>query len=154
MTPHRVPSMRRNIPDSLPWLMMVPLQCENRNKCSTCTIWGWNLKRLSIGECVFIQYRVSPKKAERRIFSTLQSKSVIFCHKLLFSAYAVSFVDTDQWASPNHHLWKAFPDIILRSLVAKFENDCISRNGHRLKITQPHLMILVTIILFCGRCFI
>ena len=24
---------------------------------------------------------------------------------------------------------------------AKFENDRISRNGHRIKITQPHLMI-------------
>ena len=27
---------------------------------------------------------------------------------------------------------------------AKFENDCISRNGHRIKITQPNLMILVS----------
>ena len=46
---------------------------------------------------------------------------------------------------------RLFPDTILRSLVAKskqkFENDCISRNWHRIKITQvtqPKLMILVS----------
>ena len=48
---------------------------------------------------------------------------------------------------PQNTLWKLLPDTILRSSVtnrAKFENDCISRNGHRIKITQPKLMILVS----------
>ena len=31
-----------------------------------------------------------------------------------------------------------------RKNQAKFENDCISRSGHRFKITQPNLMILVS----------
>ena len=31
-----------------------------------------------------------------------------------------------------------------RKTQAKFENDCISRNGHRIKITQPDSMILVS----------
>ena len=31
-----------------------------------------------------------------------------------------------------------------RKNQAKFENDCISRNGHRIKITQPNSMILVS----------
>ena len=34
--------------------------------------------------------------------------------------------------------------LIGRKNRAKFENDCISRNGHRMKTTQPNLMILVT----------
>ena len=49
---------------------------------------------------------------------------------------------------PQNTIWKPFPDTILHSSVAKrqakFENDCISRNGHKIKITQPHLMILVS----------
>ena len=48
----------------------------------------------------------------------------------------------------NTIIMEGFPDTILRSSVAKnqakFENDCISRNGHRIKITQPNLMILVS----------
>ena len=39
--------------------------------------------------------------------------------------------------------------LIGHKIQAKFENYCISRSGHRFKITQPNLMI----ILFCGRCF-
>ena len=34
--------------------------------------------------------------------------------------------------------------IIGRKNQAKFENYCISRNGHRIIITQPNLMILVS----------
>ena len=34
--------------------------------------------------------------------------------------------------------------LIGRKNQAKFENDCISRSGHRFKITQPNLMILVS----------
>ena len=34
--------------------------------------------------------------------------------------------------------------LIGRKYQAKFENDCISRSGHRFKITQPNLMILVS----------
>ena len=51
---------------------------------------------------------------------------------------------------PQKTIWQLCPDTILRSSVAgrknsaKFENDCISRNGHRIKFTQPNLMILVS----------
>ena len=51
---------------------------------------------------------------------------------------------------PQKTIWQVCPDTILRSSVAgrknpaKFENDCISRNGHRIKFTQPNLMILVS----------
>ena len=34
--------------------------------------------------------------------------------------------------------------LIGRKNQAKFENDCISRNGHRTRIIQPNLMILVS----------
>ena len=34
--------------------------------------------------------------------------------------------------------------LIGRKNQAKFENDCISRNWHRIKITQPNSMILVS----------
>ena len=35
--------------------------------------------------------------------------------------------------------------LIGRKNQAKFENDCVSRNGHRIKITQPNSMILLSI---------
>ena len=34
--------------------------------------------------------------------------------------------------------------LIGRKNPAKFENDYISRSGHRIKITQPNVMILVS----------
>ena len=34
--------------------------------------------------------------------------------------------------------------LIGRKNQAKFENDCIARSGHRFKITQPNLKILVS----------
>ena len=34
--------------------------------------------------------------------------------------------------------------VIGRKSQAKFENDCISRSGHRFKITQPNLTVLVS----------
>ena len=54
---------------------------------------------------------------------------------------------------PKTQQWKAIPNIILRSSVAKirevknqtkFENDCVLTNGHRITITQSNLMILVS----------
>ena len=70
------------------------------------------------------------------------------CHILPFSAYTVSFVDTDQWASPKH-LMKGHSRnnnylLIGRINQEKFENYSDSRNGHRIKITQPNSMILVS----------
>ena len=35
--------------------------------------------------------------------------------------------------------------LIGRKNQATFENDCISRSGHRFEITQPNLMILVSL---------
>ena len=49
---------------------------------------------------------------------------------------------------PQNTIWKPFSDTILRSSVvknqAKFKNECILRNGHRINITQPNLMIVVS----------
>ena len=53
----------------------------------------------------------------------------------------------DQWASTKHHMEGFFrhnSSLIGRKNQAKFENDCISRNWHRIKITQTNLMILVS----------
>ena len=69
------------------------------------------------------------------------------CHIRPFLAYTVSFVDTDQWASPKHHMKghsRHNSSLIGRKNQAKFENDCVSRNGHRIKSTQPNSMILVS----------
>ena len=49
---------------------------------------------------------------------------------------------------PKTQQWKAIPNIILRSSgrknQAKYENDCVLTNGHRIKIAQSNLMILVS----------
>ena len=61
--------------------------------------------------------------------------------------YSVSFVDTDQWTSPNYHmkgLSRYNSMLIGRTNQAKFENDCVSKNGHKIKITQSNSMILVS----------
>ena len=34
--------------------------------------------------------------------------------------------------------------LIGRKNQAKFENDCVTRNGHRIKITQPNSMIFIS----------
>ena len=60
---------------------------------------------------------------------------------------AVSFVDIDQRAYTIHRtecLSRQNPSLIRRKNPAKFENDCISRNGRRIKSTEPNLMILVS----------
>ena len=60
---------------------------------------------------------------------------------------AVSFVDMDQRAYTIHRtecLSRQNPSLIRRKKPAKFENDCISRNGRRIKSTEPNLMILVS----------
>ena len=54
---------------------------------------------------------------------------------------------TDQWASTKHGM-EGFSlhnsSLVGHQNQAKCENDCISRNGHRIKITLPNLMILVS----------
>ena len=60
---------------------------------------------------------------------------------------AVSFVDIDQRAYTIHRtecLSRPNPSLIRRKNPAKFENDCISRNGRRIKSTEPNVMILVS----------
>ena len=55
--------------------------------------------------------------------------------------------NTYQWASTKHHYGRFFPTQFLahQSQISRvFENDCISRNEYRIKITQPNLMILVS----------
>ena len=59
----------------------------------------------------------------------------------------VSFVDMDQRAYTIHRtecLSRQNPSLIRRKNPAKFENDCIYRNGRRIKSTEPNLMILVS----------
>ena len=49
---------------------------------------------------------------------------------------------------PQHTTMKGHsqhnPSLIGRKNQAKFENDCVLTNGHRIKITQSNLMILVS----------
>ena len=89
----------------------------------------------------FITYTGYPKKKQNGGFSVPCELKVLY-----FLHHHVSFVATDQWASPKH-LMEGFsrhnPSLIGRKNQAKFENDCISRSGHRFKIPQPNLMILV-----------
>ena len=69
---------------------------------------------------------------------------MVFCGSPLI---CVSFVAKDQWASPKHlmeGLSLHNSSLIGCKNQAKFENDCISRNGHRIKITQPNFMILAS----------
>ena len=68
----------------------------------------------------------------------------VFCGSPLFR---VSFVATDQWASPKHlmeGLSRHKASLIVHKNQAKFENDCISRSGHKFKTTQPNFMISVS----------
>ena len=55
--------------------------------------------------------------------------------------------NTDQWASTKHCM-EGFSlqnsSLVSRKNQTKFENDCISRYRHRIKFTQPNLMILVS----------
>ena len=55
--------------------------------------------------------------------------------------------NTEQWASTGQRmdcLSRQNSSRIGPKNPAKFENDCISRSVHRLKITQPNLTILVS----------
>ena len=80
---------------------------------------------------------------ERPFIKVFWLSPLILCHIRQFSAYIVSFVDTDQWTSPKHHM-KGNSSLIGRKNLAKFENDWVSRNGHRIKLTQPNSMIGVS----------
>ena len=95
-------------------------------------------------KCSNFKFRWIFATDERRILSG-QTFHMMSCGSPLIR---VSFVTTDQWASTKHHMGRFCPDTILRSSVAniqrKFENDCISRNRHRIKITQTNLLILVS----------
>ena len=54
---------------------------------------------------------------------------------------------TGSLVSPKHHMKghsRHNSSLIGRENQAKFENDCVSRNGHRIQITQPNSMILVS----------
>ena len=56
---------------------------------------------------------------------------------------SMGFPKTQQWkAIPNKGQHN--PSLIGRKNQAKFENDCVLTNGHRIKITQSNLMILVS----------
>ena len=82
---------------------------------------------------------------ERGIMSGM-AFHIVFCGIPL---KRVSFVDTDQWASLKHHVkghsrHNSTLIHVGRKNQAKFENDCVSRNRQRIKITQPYSMILVS----------
>ena len=57
----------------------------------------------------------------------------------------------EQWASTGQHmdcLSRPNSSLIGPKNPAKFENDRITRNGHRFKITQSTLMIVVKLVSF------
>ena len=92
---------------------------------------------------VIFKFRWSFAPDERRIVLG-QTFHMVSCGSPLIS---VSFVATDQWASTKHRmegLSRHNSLLIGRKNPAKFENDCISRKGHRIKIAQPNSMILVS----------
>ena len=69
---------------------------------------------------------------------------MVFCGSPLIR---VSFVATDQWASPKRCMEdfsRHNSSLIGRKNQAKLENYCIARSEHRFKITQPNLMIMVS----------
>ena len=69
------------------------------------------------------------------------------CFHMPVSAYTISFVDTDQWASSKTPYGRPVPIQFYAhpsQNQAKFENGSVSRNGHKIKITQPNSMILVS----------
>ena len=79
---------------------------------------------------------------ERRNLSrqTIHIRRPVEAHAL----FCVSFVATDQRTctkTPYGGLSRHNSQLIRRKNPAKFENDRISRNGHRIKITQPNWMI-------------
>ena len=97
---------------------------------------SWNM--------VIFKFRSIFATDERRIMSGMAFHSMFWGIPL----NRVSFVETDQWASPKHHMKghaRHNSSLIGRKNQAKFENDCVLRNGHRIKITQPNSMILVSI---------
>ena len=57
------------------------------------------------------------------------------------------FLTRNQWASPKNHMkghsWHNY-SLISRKNQANFGNYCVSRNWHRIKITKPNSMILVS----------
>ena len=58
-----------------------------------------------------------------------------------------STFDADQWASQKHHmkgLSQCNSTLIGCKNQANCENDCVSRNGDRIKFTQQNLLILVS----------
>ena len=70
-----------------------------------------------------------------------QTFQMVSCGSLL-TRIRVSFVATDQWASTG--LSRHNSSLTGLKNPAKFENDCISRNGHGIKTNQPNFMILVS----------
>ena len=92
---------------------------------------------------VIFKFRLIFAIDERRIVSGQDFHKVVWWSPLIPGNKR----NTDQWASTKHRIegfsLHNFP-LVGRKNQANFENDCISRNRHRIKITQPNLMILVS----------
>ena len=92
---------------------------------------------------VILKFRWILGTDKRRILSGQTVHTASSCGSPLFR---VSFVATDQRASTKTPYMEGLSchnnsPLIGRKIPAKFENDRILRNGHRINITQPNLMI-------------
>ena len=69
------------------------------------------------------------------------------CNSMESPLIRVNKRNTAQWDSAKHDMKghsRHNSSLIGRKNQAKFENDCVFKKGHRIKITQPNSMILVS----------
>ena len=81
--------------------------------------------------------------------SPIELHTTVVCKSMGSPLFRGNKRNTDQWASTRLHmaaLSRHNSSLIGRKYPVKFENDCISRSGHRFKITKPNLMILVSLL--------
>ena len=92
---------------------------------------------------VIFKFRSIFATNERRVMSGI----AFHCNALGESCWTVFLLLTRNNGLPKTQQWKPIPNIILRSSVAKIKrnlNDCVLTNGHKIKITQSNIMILVS----------
>ena len=104
-------------------------------------IWLGNFEIHFLKIQVIFKFRWIFGTDERRILSGQTIHNVVLWKPIVPCFFCCHGIN----GLPQYTIWKVCPATILRSPVAKnrakFENDRISRNGHRIKITEPNLMI-------------
>ena len=95
--------------------------------------------------CIF-KFRLIFATDERRIMLGMAVGLSLLCFGE--AHWSVSTKETQFNRIPQSIIMKGYSwhnsSLLSRKNPAKFENDRISRNGHRIKTTQPNLMILVS----------